>query len=52
MLHDTSAAIEAYTSANKTKTSIETDLDSYLNPLAQLKLKGTFGNTYFDIPLV
>ncbi len=53
MLHDTRAAIKAYTSLDKVKTSIETDLDTYLNSIVQLKLKGAFGrNTYFDIPLI
>ena len=43
MLHDTRAAIKAYTSLDKVKTSIETDLDTYLNSIVQLKLKGAFG---------
>lgn len=52
MLHDTEAAIKAYTCSDQTKTSLGPALDVYINSIVQLRLKCGLTTTHVDMPLI
>ncbi|GFD71832.1 hypothetical protein ACI7YQ_14145 [Alteromonas marina] len=52
MLHDTVAAIAAYSGNDEEKTSIGPDLGAYINSVMQLKVKHRGTTTHVDMPLI